>query len=348
MHPSDQASSGTRAPKSKRQRIWNSSKVTIFDATNRIYKRYTSGKNSIHIAEGSSSSVKRETSGQEKESETSRISQSQTFANKNKEMENYTLPTKLLSTLSKQCNTISDTFVTGYVNVCVDKQEPENRGQSGLPGWTMPLQGKADFLVGSCHCCQAHLDVRVGAVRSFISDLCGARIYWHDTLQNPRSPSPVLRTCWHALSQTRPQRFRSTKLTLLWTHPAPSPQSLSAPRTRKLPLVASPSLSAFSFTSLYLFKFNFLKASSPWAFKHGLRRTGQVPELDLSFHRSTWPPPLSTEVPSLQPFSVVSNPVYTEIWAESKWPPLPKSHQVQKKCIFPYNYRTLSLTDCFP
>lgn len=51
----------------------------------------------------------------------------------------------------------SDTFVTGYVNVCVDKQEPENRGQSGLPGWTMLLQGKVDFLVGSCHCCQAHL-----------------------------------------------------------------------------------------------------------------------------------------------------------------------------------------------
>lgn len=41
----------------------------------------------------------------------------------------------------------SDTFVTGYVNVCVDKQEPENQGQSGLPGWTVPLQGKADFLV---------------------------------------------------------------------------------------------------------------------------------------------------------------------------------------------------------
>lgn len=128
----------------------------------RTYKRYTSGKNSIHIAEGSSSSVKRETSGQEKESETPTISQSQTFANKNKKMENYTLPTKLLSTLSKQCNSIFRHFVTGYVKVCVDKQEPENRGQSGLPGWTMLLQDKVDFLVGSCHCCQAHLDVRVG------------------------------------------------------------------------------------------------------------------------------------------------------------------------------------------
>lgn len=182
MHPSDQASSGNRAPKSKRQRIWNSLKVTIFDATNRIYKRYTSGKNSIHIAEGSSSSGKRETSGQEKESETSRIPRVKRLQIRTKRWKIILYLPNFYQHYQSNAIQFSDTFVTGYVNVCVDKQEPENRGQSGLPGWTMPLQGKVDFLVGSCHCCQAHLDVRVGAVCSFISDLWGARIYWHGTL----------------------------------------------------------------------------------------------------------------------------------------------------------------------
>lgn len=262
MHPSDQASSGNRAPKSKRQRIWNSLKVTIFDATNRIYKRYSSGKNSIHIAEGSSSSAKGKLLDKKRKVKLQGFP-SQTFANKNKEMEIILYLPNFYQHYQSNAIQFSDTFVTGYVNVCVDKQEPENRGQSGLPCWTMPLQGKVDFLVGSCHCCQAHLDVRVGSVFLHQRPL-GSKdlLAWH--------AAPVLRTCWHALSQMHPQLFRSTKLTLLWTHPAPSPQFLSAPRTRKLPLVASPSLSAFSFTSPYLFNFNFLKASSPWAFKRGL------------------------------------------------------------------------------
>lgn len=250
-------------------------------------------------------------------------------------MENYTLPTKLLSTLSKQCNSIFRHFVTGYVKVCVDKQEPENRGQSGLPGWTMLLQGKVDFLVGSCHCCQAHLDVRVGqcvpssATSGEQGSTCMTRC------RIPAALSPVLRAWGHALSQTQPQLFKSTKLTLLWTHPGPHPPIPFSPQNQK----ASPGGQPQPFRIQLHFPIYSSSISSKPVLLGGSSmvcwRTGQVPELVLSFgQRSNCPPPLSTEAPFLKPFSVVNNPVYMEIWTtESKWPPLPKSQQVQRNVI---------------
>lgn len=77
----------------------------------------------IHVAEGNSPGVKRETS--RAENETPRISQSQTFTKKKKEMGNYTLQN---SYQHYQSNAIhfSETLVTSYDHVCAGT--PENKG----------------------------------------------------------------------------------------------------------------------------------------------------------------------------------------------------------------------------